>query len=345
MKKIILIVLCIFSITMLSAISAFDTVLAQVKLTKTELIKLSYVEEKLTQAEAQVGREFTTEEKDFILDSIINNEIIKQAAKRDGVNISEDQVLTMLKQQAGGNATDQQVKEAIAKQYKKPWEEVSAALIEQLSLQEYIKIAGAEDLKKYAAAPTKKEIEEFYNSNKTKFVNPDMVRVNHIFFSTKNKSETEIVEAKKKADESLLLIKQGKKSFDDLVQEVSDDRNSAKNGGELGFISRDEPTTKQILGDDFINKVFDLSMDSVHGVLKSDSGYHIVVITEKRSARILKLTDPINPASQVTVAQYISQNIQQQKVSKGFSQVTETVIQRLRKEADVKLIEKSIPWK
>lgn len=345
MKKIILIVLSIFSISLLSASSVFDTVVAQVKLTKTELIKLSYLEEKLKLAEAQVGREFSSEEKDFILDSIINNEIIKQAAKRDGINITEDMVIQMLKQQIGAGATDQQVKDAVVSQYKKPWKDVLTALIEQLSLQEYIKVAGAEDLKKFTPPSTDAEITNFYNSNKTKFVNPDMVRVNHIFFSTKDKDESEIIAIKKKAEDSLLLIKQGKKSFDDLVQEVSDDRNSAKNGGELGFISRDESTTIQLLGNEFINSVFNLSMDSVHGVLQSISGFHIVVITEKRSARILKLTDFINPTAQVTVAQYISQNLQQQKVAQAFSQVTEIVIDKLRKEAVIKKIDKSIPWK
>ncbi|WP_187759729.1 peptidylprolyl isomerase [Thiospirochaeta perfilievii] len=345
MKKIFLIVLSVLSLTIASGQSVFDTVVAQVKLTKTELIKLSYVEEKLDAAEKQVGRPFTVEEKDFILDSIINNEIIKQAAARDGINVTEDMILNMLRQQAGGNASDQQIKDAVVAQYKSSWEDVSKALIEQLSLQEYIKIAGAEELKKYAVPPTQEEIVEFYNNNKTKFVNPDMVRVNHIFFSTQGKDDKGVQEAKKKADDALLLIKKGSKTFDELVQEVSEDRNSALNGGELGFIARDDANTVQLLGTEFINTVFNLPMDKIHGVYKSNSGYHIVEITEKRSARLLKLTDPINPSTPATVAQYIQQSLGQQKSTQAFAQVTEIVIQRLRKEAVIKVMDKSIPWK
>ncbi len=345
MKKIFLITLSILGLTLMSAQSVFDTVVAQVKLTKTHLVKLSYVEEKLTLAEEQVGREFNVEEKDFILDSIINNEIMKQAAARDGIIVTEAMIINMLRQQIGAAATDAQIKDAVIAQYKRPWPEVSKALIEQLSLQEYIKVAGAEDLKKYSIPATEKEIIEFYNSNKTKFVNPDMVRVNHIFFSTVGKNDTEAKEISKKADSALLQIKQGTKSFDELVQDVSDDRNSALNGGELGFIARDDANTIQLLGLDFINTVFNLAMESVHGVYKSNSGYHIVVITEKRSARLLKLTDPINPSTPATVAQYIQQSLGQQRSTQIFAQVTEIVIERLKKEAVVKIIEKSIPWK
>ena len=343
MKKIILILI---SMVALSSLSAFDTVLANIKLTDTKLIQKSYVVEKLDVAQKQVGREFTVEEKDFILDTIINNELLKQAAKRDNVVISEDIVINVLKQQVGdASVSDQQIKDAVVQQYKQPWAEVLQALTDQLTLQEYVKKAGASDLKKLSGSPTKNDIQEFYDSNKTKFVNPDMVRVNHIFFSTQGKPANELTKIKQKAEKTFLDLKQGRISFENAVQTVSDDKNSAKNGGELGFISRDEANTVQLLGIDFINIVFTLSMDQVHGVYKSNAGYHIVEITEKRSARILKLTDPINPASPLTVSQYIKQNLQQQKLTAAFSQVTEIVIAKIRKEAVVKLIDKNIPWK
>ncbi len=345
MKKIAILILTMFCISAIYSANAFDAVVAQVKLTKTELIKLSYVDEKLKLAQEQIGREFTAEEKDFILDSIINNELLKQAAAREGIKVTEDIVIQMLKQQVGGVATDAQIKKAVEDQYKQPWAQVSKALIEQLMLQEYVKVAGAEDFKKYQVAPKQSDINDFYNSNKTKFVNPDMVRVNHIFFSTQGKTESEKSTIKKKAEDSLALIKKGAKTFDELVQEVSDDRNSALNGGELGFLSRDEANTVQLLGLDFINKMFNLPMEQVSGVYQSNSGYHIVEVTEKRSARLLKLTDPVNPTTAMSVEQYIVQNLQQQMATQAFSQVTEIIIERLKKEAVIKIIDKSIPWK
>lgn len=345
MKKIILAILAFLSISIISANTAFNAKVAQIKLTKTHLVKLNYVEEKIDLLEKQTGKILTPEEKDFILDSIINTELIKQAAKRDGIIVTEDIILNMLRQQVGAAATDQQIKDTLADQYKKPYPEVLEALIEQLTMQEYIKQAGSEDLKKYAAAVTKEDITNFYNANKTKFVNPDLVRVNHIFFETRGKTPDLISQAKKNAETALLQIKQGEKTFEELVQTVSEDKASAQNGGELGFVSRAEASAIQLLGSSFIDAVFKLPMEEVHGVLESTSGYHIVMITEKRSARILGLNDRYNPSSPLTVAQVIQQNLQQQKSTTAFAQVTELVLERLRKEATVKIFDKSIPWK
>lgn len=346
MKKILLLlIVSIFTISIMSANSFSDPVVAQVKLTKMYLVKLSSTEEKLKLAEEQVKRQLTSEEKNHVLDTIINTEIMKQAAERDGIVVTEQVIMSMLKQQVGASASDQQIRDAVVDQYKRPWNEVLEALIEQLTLQEYIKVAGAEEIKKYSEGVTEEEIQDFYNSNKTKFVNPDMVRVNHVFFSTNKKSDSEIAQIKKKAEDALLQIKKGTKSFDELVQSLSDDKNSISNGGELGFISRDDPNTVKLLGTTFINTLFGLEMDSIHGVLRSNSGFHIVTITEKRSARILKINDPINPSSPMTVRQYITQNLQQQKATIAFAQVTQSVIDKVRKEAVIKIIDKSLPWK
>ncbi len=344
-KKIIIMLSFLGCITNISAESAFNPIVAQVKLFRTHQIKLNYLEEKLALAEKQHKQEMTDEEKDQVLDSIINNELIMQAAAREGIIISESQIMDMLKQQAGANATDQQIKEAVAAQYKLPWDEVLKGLVYQFTLQEYIKKAGADDLKKLEAPPTQEEILSFYNSNKAKFVNPDMVRVKHIYFSTQGKTEEEAKAAKKLADDSMVQIKQGKKTFEELVQEVSEDKYSAANGGILGLLTRDNQTHIQLLGNNFLDTVFNLPMEGIHGVYQSNSGYHIVVITEKRSARFLKLTDPIDPSTPDTVAQYIGQNLQKQKVNQAFAQVTEKVIEELRKEAVIKIIDKNIPWK
>ncbi|MGL1894235.1 MAG: peptidylprolyl isomerase [Spirochaetaceae bacterium] len=345
MKKIILLILLVITISITSGINFGDPIIANVKLTDTHLIKLKYTEERIKAAEQQVGHEFSSEEKDFILDSIINNVLIKQAAKRDGVVITEDMILKQLRMQVGPNVSDQKIKDTVATQNKKSWKVVSLALIEQLTLQEYIKKAGAEDFKKFAPLATEKEILTFYNNNKTKFVNSDMVRLNHIFFSTQGKNQTEVNLAKKKAEESMLLIKQGKKTFEELVQSESDDRTSALNGGDLGYVAMDEKRTVQLLGNDFISKVFSLDMNSYHGVLESKSGFHIVTITEKRSARFLKINDNINPTSNGTVRQYIQQNIQQQRVNAALPKVTEIIVNKLRSEARIQIIDKSIPWK
>lgn len=344
MKRVLIVLATILTISNLNG-NPFDKTLAQVELTKTHLVKLSYVEEMITKAETINKRELTVSEKEQLLSGIIDKVIIDQAIERAGISITEEMVLNMYKKQLGETATDQQIKDYLTAQHRKPYSEIIVLLIEQLTNQEFIKLAGAEDIKKLNLGVTEEEILAAYNENKTKFVNPDYVRVNHIFFATRNKTPEEIEAAKKSAEAALLQIKQGEKSFDELVQTVSEDKRAALNGGELGFISRDEANTVALLGNNFISEVFNLSMDQVHGVVESTAGFHIVKITEKRSARLLNIGDRVKPDSPVTVAQYIQQSLLQQKSASAFMQVTETVMERLRTEAKIDIKEKSIPWK
>lgn len=335
-RKIILISALLAGITFIHANKAFDPVLAQVKLTKTKLIYLDNVEGKLELTKQEAGRELTEKEKDFILDSIINNELIIQAAERDGIKITEKKIITALKSQVPEGTTEEELKTAVERQYKQPWDEILKVLINQYTVQEYIKRTGADDLKKLASPPTESDIQDFYNKNQVKFINPDMVRVSHIFFKTADMTEEEIKETEAAAKKYLEDIKLGNDSFDDLAK---------LNGGDLGYISRDNSSYVNLLGDDFINTVFTLPFDGTPELYKSNAGYHIVKVTDKVDAKILRIDDPVDPSTKQTVKEFISFNLQQQKYNAAMNQITEKIVNALRSEALIKVIEKNIPWK
>lgn len=345
MKKIItLLTIVLLGVSNIFGNDAFDPVIAQVKLEKTKLIKLKEVNDGIKLLEAQYQRELTVEEKDFVLDQLINNELVFQAARRDGIQVTKKQIMDNFKAQNPG-VSEEQIKKEISKQYGKSYEEVETVLIDTYSAQQYVQVVGGEDLKKAAPAPTEAEVIQFYEENSNNFINPDMVRVNHVFFKPKDATEAEDAAAKKRAEDALLEFKQGKKTFEELVQEISEDRFSAQNGGELGFITRNQQNHVQLLGKDFINQVFTLPMEDVHGVLKSNSGYHIIIITEKRSKRFLKINDQLDPAQPMTVAQYISQTLYQERANKAMAKITNDIIVGLREEAVIKIMDKAIPWK
>lgn len=335
-RKIILISALLAGITVMHANKAFDPVVVQVKLNKTKLIYLEDVESKLELTRQEAGRELTKKEKDVILDSIINNELIVQAAEKAGITITEKKVIGALKSQVPEGTTEEELKKAVETQYKQPWNEILKIMINQYTVQEYIKKAGADDLRELAAPPTDKEIQSFYNKNQVKFINPDMVRISHIFFKTEGMTEDEIEETKAAASGYLDDIKSGKDSFDDLAK---------LNGGDLGYISRDNPSYVNLLGDDFIDAVFKHPFDGTLGLYRSNSGFHIVKVTDKQDAKILKIDDPVDPSTKQTVKEFISFNLQQQKYNAAINQVTEKIVNSLRDEALIKVIDKNIPWK
>lgn len=343
MKKIITILMMIIGVSTYSN-SAFGTVIAQVKLEDTELLKLNEVEKKIELVEKQYNRELSAVEKDKFLDSLIDNILVLQAAKRDGLEITEKQIMEQFRASNPG-ATDEQIKEMAEQQYQQSWDKVSKALIDTYTVQQYIQYKGAEDLKAANVQPTEQEIVNFYQQNSDSFVNPDLVRVDHVFFVPADQTPEADKAAKKKADDALVLFKQGKKTFNDLVQEFSEDQNSVRNGGELGFITRNNPTHIKLLGKEFIDQVFSLPMDEVHGVIKSASGYHIIKITEKRSKRFLKISDQIEPGTPATVAQFIQQKLYQEKANRAMAVITQKIVDELRAEAVIKKMDKLIPWK
>lgn len=345
MKKLITILMTLIVGVSIYSNSAFGTVIAQVKLEETQLIKLNEMEEKISLIEKQYKRELTSEEKDQLLDSEIDRLLVLQAARRDGMEITEAQIIKNFKAQ-NPEATDEQIKRGMEQQYGQPWDEISRALRDTYTVQQYIQFMGQEEFKNINVNPTQEEIIKYYTEKKELFKNPDLVRVDHVYFQIKDLSSDEaIAEAKKRAEDALTAFKQGKKTFDELVQEESDDKNSARNGGELGFLVKEDPRHLQLLGANFINQVFELPMDEVHGVLRSNQGFHIILIREKRSERQLKITDPLQPGFPTTVAQSINERLKQEKSNAAIMEVSQKIVDEIRKEAVIKKMDKLIPWK
>jgi len=75
-------------------------------------------------------------------------------------------------------------------------------------------------------------------------------------------------------------IVSGKRKFESLARMYSNDDLSAKKGGELGFMSRAE------LDPIFASVAFSLQKDSISNIVKTQFGYHIIQLIERRGERI-----------------------------------------------------------
>lgn len=149
---------------------------------------------------------------------------------------------------------------------------------------------------------TDKDCEAYYKKNQDKFKHPDQVRAAHILIaanpyqlqeelkasSKKELSEEEIktqVEAKmaeKKAQAEKLAkeLKADKSKFVEYAKKYSEDEGSAKNGGDLGFFSKEQMVPE------FANVAFSAKPDSVSDVVKTQYGYHIIYVQDRRAAGI-----------------------------------------------------------
>ena len=112
----------------------------------------------------------------------------------------------------------------------------------------------------------------------------DMLQASHLLVKVDDLQPNATAEEKKKADAKALArareieaeIKTGKKTFPEDAKEVSDDAMSKDKGGDLGIFIRGTLP----YGKDFDTAAFAARVDQVTDPVKSDQGYHIILVTK-----------------------------------------------------------------
>jgi peptidyl-prolyl cis-trans isomerase C len=123
---------------------------------------------------------------------------------------------------------------------------------------------------------TDRDVDDYYQAHKDDFKKPATVRVQHIL--VKIPSET-----KKEEDINAYLMKaqhiknelDGGADFKTAAAKYSDDVQSKRRGGDLGFISR-----KQVVPE-FAEVAFNLKEGEVSNPIKTAYGYHIIKLTDR----------------------------------------------------------------
>ena len=81
--------------------------------------------------------------------------------------------------------------------------------------------------------------------------------------------------------------------------------------------------------------MFQLSKNEISGVLESNSGFHILKITEKLEAKLLTLDDKITPDSTMLVKDYIKNGILQEKQQLALEISLKEINLELRQQAEI----------
>ena len=143
------------------------------------------------------------------------------------------------------------------------------------------------------------EISNYYKQRKHAFSYPERVRASHILILADEKeyaaelkkknpeiSDEELnarvkqeMDAKKaKAEAILQEVKNNPHDFAKIAKAKSDDRTSAKMGGELGFFA------KKDMVKEFSTAAFSLPINKISDLVKSKYGYHIILVTDRAEA-------------------------------------------------------------
>lgn len=126
--------------------------------------------------------------------------------------------------------------------------------------------------------PTPAEIRQRYDSTPGEYSTPEQVRASHILLSVpEGATPAEAAAVEQRARDLVAQLRAGG-DFGALAQQHSADPGSAANGGDLGFFGRGA-----MVGE-FEDAAFSQEIGEIGDPVRTQFGYHIIRITEKREA-------------------------------------------------------------
>ena len=125
------------------------------------------------------------------------------------------------------------------------------------------------------------DVERAYNNSIEQYTTPEQVRASHILLKTEGKDDAAV---KAKAEEILKQAKAGA-DFAELAKKNSEDEQSSKNGGDLDYFGRGRMVPE------FDQAVFAMQKGQISDLVKTQYGYHIIKLEDKKSAATKPLAD------------------------------------------------------
>jgi peptidyl-prolyl cis-trans isomerase SurA len=350
MKRFILAAVLGCAIVPLLAAQVLDKPAATVRLTKTESITVSFFQKTVTAMEAQARRALSADERRQLLDALVGNMLILQAAARDNVVVSDAELRsavaefeTRMGTLAGlGRPMNDQELQQYLKSNGQTYDAFQKQLRDQQTVLDYVRKKKPTTMDVPPA--TAQEIQDFYDQNKQNFFINDMVTLKHIFIDTRQLTSKEDREkAAKHAEDILKELKAGA-TFDSLVLKYSEDNKSKYSGGLFNTFFRNDAQNRQFLGPAFFDAIFRLKKGETSGVLQSNLGFHIVQVVDREDARLLGLNDKVPPQNQYTVREVISRQLVAQRQNDALKKALDDLVAALRKQADIKIFDDNIAW-
>lgn len=312
---------------------SLDSKVAIVNLTKPEIISRKQLDQtvKLLQA---TGINKSEQE---ILEVMIDDVLLKQGTEKEGINISEAEIISALRKEVGASgqaATDDQLKQFVEQRMQVSWNVYADRSKTTLGIQRYIRKVKGSKLSNIPA-PSQPEIQRFYDSNSKQFFVPKTVTLDHIYVDTRSLTADEKAKALERIKEYSTKIKKDSKEFDKYV-EFSDDSASKYNNGRFGTLRIDDVNRKKFMGEDFFTAVFAMNKGDISSVITSNVGYHIVRVADVSEPRLLGIHEKISENQKLTVSDTIKQYLTAQKQDMIFKECVKEVTEDLRKKADIK---------
>ena len=165
------------------------------------------------------------------------------------------------------------------------------------------------------------DVQRYYDDNQQQYATPEQVRASHILLKTEGKDDAVV---KKQAEDLLAKVKGGA-DFAALATKFSEDEVSAAKGGDLDFFGRGAMVKE------FDDVAFTLKPGETSDVVKTQFGYHIIRVMEKKPASTRSLDE-----SKVQIEEILKS----ERAQKEAERISTELAGKLTKPADLDTVAK-----
>lgn len=191
------------------------------------------------------------------LDSLISDKIIALELQKQNISVTEEAVQKEFQNIVAQNGGEEAFKQTL-EAYGYPLDDVKKDVKKNLEVTKLLKAQ---------ITITEDEMKSFFEENKDAFNVKEQVKARHI-----------LVDTEKKANEVKAKLLAGG-DFAQLAKEYSTDTANKEKGGDLGFFSRGE------MVQEFEDAAFSLEIGKISDPIKTENGYHIIKVVEKKAAQ------------------------------------------------------------
>ena len=341
MKRIITI--CAAAIISISAIFAQSNLqpLATIKLNKakSEVITIKVLKARCDVYKKQFNTQsFTLDQKKEILNNLIDEKLILQAAAKAGISITDSQLyelyLNNLSQQVGRKITEQEfasmvkqetglsLDEFFQNQLAMTVEEYKTFLKNQYIGQQYVIRLKQAEMQAIAATDT--EIRSYFEMNRTTFTQNDIMKLFLVVVPKGN----DAAKAKAKADEVYAKLSAKKPDLNAIKAGMNAD--TPYQAGDM-LVSKNTQAAAQLRIDyNTMLKIIDMSIGDVSKINESPNDFQFYLVQERYPAKMLELSDVVQPGSTTTVYETIRAYLSQQKQMEYYNKAVKEIAESLR---------------
>lgn len=191
------------------------------------------------------------------LDSLVTNKMIEMEAKKEKVKVTGNEIdeeLTKLQESYGGEEAFTSALDQNNVSMDKIREDIEFYLLAEKLIEPDISI-------------TDEEMKTYFEENKDSFDEKEQVKASHILVD----DEATAKKVKEELDSG--------KDFAELAKEYSTDTSNAADGGDLGYFTKGE------MAEEFEKAAFEMEINKVSNPVKTDFGYHIIKVSDKKAAK------------------------------------------------------------